>query len=37
MNETGVKGVFSRLVLAFGAAECAARQTMHFADSDAFE
>ena len=34
---TGEKDVFSRLVWGFGAAECAATQTVHLADSDALE
>jgi hypothetical protein len=34
---TGEKGVFSRFVLAFGAAEWAATQTVHLAVSDALE
>ena len=34
---TGEKCVFSRFVLAFGAAECAAMQTVHLAASDALE
>ena len=35
--DIGVKFAFSRLAVALGAAECAATQTVHLADSVAFE